>query len=171
VRVAYADPPYMGMASRYRDHPDYAGEVDHAQLIKRLCSEFPDGWALSTHTPGLRILLPMCPESARVGAWMKRYVPFRPGVGVAYAWEPVIFVGGRRRGRKRGTVRDWVDVGSVMHNGHRRAFLGEKPEGFCFWLFEVLGLVAADELVDLFPGSGAVGRAWTKWQHRLPLAV
>jgi hypothetical protein len=29
-RLAYADPPYLGKAWLYRDHPDYGGEVDHS---------------------------------------------------------------------------------------------------------------------------------------------
>jgi len=33
VKIAYADPPYIGCAHLYRDHPDYAGEVDHPALI------------------------------------------------------------------------------------------------------------------------------------------
>ena len=36
LRLAYADPPYPGKAWLYRGHPDYAGEVDHAALIRRL---------------------------------------------------------------------------------------------------------------------------------------
>src|SRR6185437_7416920 len=46
LRLAYADPPYPGKAWMYRGHPDYAGEVDHAALIRRLSTY--DGWALST---------------------------------------------------------------------------------------------------------------------------
>lgn len=45
MRLAYADPPYIGCAHLYRGHPDYAGEVDHAALIERLESNF-DGWVL-----------------------------------------------------------------------------------------------------------------------------
>ena len=47
MKLAYADPPYPGQAYQYRDHPDYAGEVDHAQLIDRLEAGF-DGWVLHT---------------------------------------------------------------------------------------------------------------------------
>lgn len=36
ARMAYADPPYPGKAGYYRDHPDYGGEVDHAELVARL---------------------------------------------------------------------------------------------------------------------------------------
>jgi hypothetical protein len=32
LRLAYADPPYPGKARLYQDHPDYGGEVDHAEL-------------------------------------------------------------------------------------------------------------------------------------------
>jgi hypothetical protein len=38
VRLAYADPPYPGRAHLYADHPDYAGEVDHRELISRLAA-------------------------------------------------------------------------------------------------------------------------------------
>ena len=37
-RLAYADPPYPGKAFYYRDHPDYAGEVDHEALLSRLAT-------------------------------------------------------------------------------------------------------------------------------------
>ena len=37
MRLAYADPPYPGLSRRYYgDHPDFAGEVDHAELLARL---------------------------------------------------------------------------------------------------------------------------------------
>ena len=69
VRVAFADPPYVGQAAKhYRHHPDYAGEVDHAVLIARLVQDYPDGWALSASSPSLRIILPMCPADVRVAA-------------------------------------------------------------------------------------------------------
>ena len=34
-RIGIADPPYPGLADYYIDHPDYAGEVDHAELLAR----------------------------------------------------------------------------------------------------------------------------------------
>ena len=40
MRIAYADPPYPGCAHLYADHPDYAGEVDHADLLARLNAEY-----------------------------------------------------------------------------------------------------------------------------------
>jgi len=37
VKIGYADPPYIGQSAKhYKDHPDYAGEVDHADLVERL---------------------------------------------------------------------------------------------------------------------------------------
>ena len=29
IKVAYADPPYIGCANLYKDHKDFGGEVDH----------------------------------------------------------------------------------------------------------------------------------------------
>ena len=42
---------------------------------------------------------------------------------------------------------------------------GAKPEGFCRWMFAVLGMQPGDELVDLFPGTGAVTQAYEAWQQ------
>ena len=64
LRLAYADPPYPGLAGYYRDHPDFAGEVDHTELVERLVAEFPDGWALSTSARALRDVLASCPPAA-----------------------------------------------------------------------------------------------------------
>lgn len=158
MRFAYADPPYPGCAGRYPENT----EVDHPALIARLVDEYPDGWALSTHSPALRELLPLCPEDVRVLSWVKPFAVFKPNVGVAYAWEPVILRGGRRRTRQQPTVRDWVAEGITL----KRGLVGAKPDAFCYWLFEVLGAQAGDTLDDLYPGSGAVTRAWCRWQGR-----
>lgn len=171
MRFAYADPPYLGLAAKfYGDRHEEAAAYDdpetHRLLIARLNDEF-DGWALSTHSPALRIILPMCPDDSRVMAWVKPFASFKPGVTVAYAWEPVIVRGGRRRPREAGTVRDWVAANVTL----RRGFPGAKPEMFCCWIFEVLGMNPDDFFLDVFPGSGAVRRAWESWrkQQKLPL--
>ena len=38
--------------------------------------------------------------------------------------------------------------------------VGTKPAAFCRWVFSLLGAAPGDTLDDLFPGSGAVSRAW-----------
>ena len=159
MRFAYADPPYVGQAHLYAGHPDFAGEVDHADLIARLVAEFPDGWALSCSTPSLRMLLPMCPEDVRVGAWVKPFCSFKPNVNPAYAWEPVIWCGGRRRDRTEDTTRDWLAASITLQRG----LCGAKPAAFCRWVFALLGAQPADELADLYPGTGAVASAWERW--------
>jgi hypothetical protein len=164
-RFAYADPPYLGCGHRYPEKQ----EIDHAALIARLVEEFPDGWALSCHSPSLRILLALVPDVTRVMAWVKPFCSFKPGVGVAYAWEPLLVCGGRRRTRRQLTVRDWCAANITL----RRPVIGAKPDAFCYWLFGVLGLRANDEFHDLFPGSGAVIRAWEQWrqQPEIPYAL
>jgi hypothetical protein len=165
VRVAIADPPYLGCCNLYdHHHPDGrcwdAGET-HRLLIDQLVMDFPDGWALSCSTPSLRTILPLCPEDVRVMAWVKPFASFKPFVNPAYAWEPVIVRGGRsHRDRAEATVRDWCAVPITL----KRGLTGAKPAAFCYWLFEVLGLQPGDELVDMFVGSGAVTVAWEQWQ-------
>jgi len=160
---AYADPPYIGMAYRYRQYPDYGGEVDHQTLIRSLETSGYDGWALSASSPTLRQILPWCPETVRVMAWVKPFCSFKPNVNPAYAWEPVIVHGGRRFTRWQPKVRDWIAVNMTR----QRPVIGAKPRAFCYWLFDVLNMQADDEFVDLFPGSGAVTEAWQVYQAHL----
>jgi len=156
MKFAYADPPYVGYARRYEEKM----EVDHADLIERLGSF--DGWALSASSPSLKILLPMCPEDVRVGAWVKPFCSWN--TNPAYAWEPVIFRGGRKK-PKFPVVRDWISVVAPIKKG----MVGTKPEMFCYWMFEILGAQRGDEFVDVFPGSGAVTRAWETWSAQLKM--
>jgi hypothetical protein len=168
MRLAYADPPYPGQAKRlYGDHADYAGEVDHRELIERLTAY--DGWALSTSSRSLQALLRVAPEGVRVIVWIKRSAPNFPKHGT-YGWEPVIVSGARPPER---ALRDWLICEPEMYTFRPKPagyVVGAKPPGFCDWLFRWLGAEAGDEFVDLFPGSGAVGRAWDSFTKQLVIA-
>ncbi len=41
--------------------------------------------------------------------------------------------------------------------------IGAKPAAVCRWIFGLLGAAPGDSLDDLFPGSGAVSRAWAAY--------
>ena len=160
IRLAYADPPYPGKAGLYRGHPDFAGEVDHQALVGRLVAEFPGGWALSTSAEALPAVLALCPPTARVAAWFRGERPttaLRP----LSAWEPVIYCGGRAYPSSSSARR----LDALVHVARARTtdsrhVVGAKPAAFAWWLFDLLGALPGDELVDLFPGSGGIGRAW-----------
>ena len=163
LRLAYADPPYPGKAWMYRGHPDYAGEVDHAALIRRLSTY--DGWALSTSAAALPAVLALCPPGVRVAAWHRGERPARSRWPLN-AWEPVIYHGGRPADPSRpdGALQA-RRVDSLVHGVSPLTTLptrvtGTKPAAFCGWLFALLGAAPGDTLDDLFPGSGAVTRAW-----------
>jgi hypothetical protein len=115
MRFAYADPPYMGQAKKHYSHDPNCAEVDHAALIERLNAY--DGWALSLSTPSLKHILPLCPDDCRVMAWVKPFCAFKVNVNPAYAWEPVIVRGGRKRTRHQETVRDWVSEVITLKRG------------------------------------------------------
>jgi hypothetical protein len=171
VRFAYADPPYLGCGRLYAKHHPNAREWDkvetHKALIERLVDEFPDGWALSASEPSLRRILPLTPEGTRVGAWVKPFASFKPNVNPAWAWEPVMFFGGRKRARFETTVRDWHSANITL----KKDLPGAKPQSFVWWvLAELLGArPGIDEIADLFPGTGIVTATWEEAQ--VPMAV
>ena len=158
MRFAFADPPYLGCGALYKEHHDEAMSWNdpetHRALIKRLADEYPDGWVLCLSSPSLKTILPMCPDDCRVGAWVKPFAAFKVNVNPAYAWEPVIWRGGRRGDRTRDTVRDWLAKEITL----KRGLTGAKPEAFCRWVLDLLGYVEGDELEALFPGTGVMGR-------------
>ena len=163
MKFAYADPPYIGQAKRhYKNHKDYAGEVNHKELIDKLVEEYPDGWALSLSAPTLKQILNMCPDDVRVMIWVKPFHAWKKNVSPSYGYEPVIFSGGRERktfgneNTKGFGYQDWVSANITMKKG----LSGAKPERFCIWLFEVLNVRPGDTLDDLFPGSGIVSEMY-----------
>lgn len=170
MRFAYADPPYLGQCRQY-DH--FHGDdglcwddlETHRQLIERLTLEYPDGWALSASSPSLPTILPLCPEGIRIAAWIKTFCAFKRGVRPAYAWEPVIFYGGRNpgmgfkhapppKGGKQTTPKDFLAAPITLKKG----LTGAKPEAFCAWVLDLLNVQPGDEVVDLYPGTGVMGR-------------
>lgn len=163
LRLAYADPPYVGKAATYYgDHPDFGGEVDHDALMRQLATF--DGWALSCSAESLPDLLrlPSCPTSARVGVWVKGERAHRAQRLPLNAWEPVIYNGGRLLDTPEGSPRrsDVLMLGVSPRLTDPARITGAKPADFIWWLFDLLGALPGDDLVDLFPGSGGVGRAW-----------
>lgn len=168
MRFAYADPPYLGCCVLYDHEHGEDGKCwdewqTHRSLIDRLLTEF-DGWALSLSSPSLHTLLPLCPATVRVGAWVKPFASFKPNVNPAYTWEPVIFFGGRsaadRGGREVATVRDFVSAPITLKKG----LTGAKPQTFCRWVLDMLGVRDGDEVADLFPGTEVMGRVLAQGQ-------
>jgi hypothetical protein len=174
VRFAYADPPYLGCCRLYQHHhPDgrcWDDVETHRLLIDRLCEDFPDGWAMSATSGSLREILPLCPPDVRIGAWVKPFHAFKKGVRPAYAWEPVIFRGGRNakhvppeKGGAQTTPRDWFSCNITLKKG----LTGAKPEAVCQWLLDLLNYQEGDELVDLYTGTGVMDRVLTQRQLQL----
>lgn len=164
MRFAYADPPYLGCCRLYgHHHPDgqcWDDLATHAALIDHLTATYPDGWAMSAHSPGLRRLLPLCPEDVRVAAWVKPFHAYKKGVRPAYAWEPVLYRGGRNaghpppeKGGKATTPKDFLAANIML----RKGLTGAKPPTVCEWILDLLGHVPdLDDIDDLYPGTGVM---------------
>lgn len=162
LRLAYADPPYPGKAELYRDHPDFAGEVDHAELVSRLASY--DGWLLHTSAAALPSVLALASRlerrRVRVAAWVRGSRP-HPHAAILNAWEPVIYVRARREGVQ-------LEDAMIGPEPRRRttlptAVVGAKPPVVAAWGFDLIGAQPQDDLEDLYPGSGIVARTWRLW--------
>lgn len=155
-RLAYADPPYPGLAKKYYQHEDnYQGEVDHERLLQELATY--DGWALSTSSKALRDILPLCPPEVRVCAWVKPIGASPRTRGLHSTWEPLIVKQARL---SFGAVRDWVSCQPARFGGE---LIGRKPIAFCSFLFEALAAAPGDTFDDLFPGTGIVSAAWREF--------
>lgn len=157
MRLAYADPPYLGCGDRYPEHPEarsWDEAAKHGELMASLDGEY-DGWALSASSPSLRHLLPLAPEGVRVAAWVKPFAAFKANVRIAYAWEPVLFKPGRDRSADGAPVgRDYLAQVVTL----KRGLTGAKSVRFCEWVLDLLGYLEGDEVTDVFPGTGIMGR-------------
>lgn len=172
MRLAIADPPYLGRAERWYGrgrgykrgaataadvHPS-ASEWDqparHAQLVADLERDF-DGYAIAAAADSLAVYLAAAPQ-LRVMVWHRgNSVP--SGSRIANQWEPVLIrVPDGRNGRTHGLA-----TADVLRSGVRQTgFLGSKPAEWTRWVLTALGYdTETDTVTDLFPGSGAVTRA------------
>lgn len=163
ARRWYGDGPRdRGGAQPADFHPD-AGEWDdprrHRALLEQLLDEF-DGWAIATAPDGLDAYRPL-PIPARLMVWHKLR-PLPTGHRIATTWEPVIVLPPKSR-RARPAAADGErtyaaqvpDVLSAAPPGS--GFAGAKPAAWTRWVLDALSYDPdVDELVDLFPGSGAV---------------
>lgn len=186
MRLAYADPPYLNCCALYGHEHNETGTrpfdgrcwnepETHRLLIEWLNDEYPDGWALSASSPSMLVLAPMLPGDTRTAPWFKSFSAFKKGVRPAYAWEPVFFRGGRNptwghphappeRGGKQNTPKDFFEAhepeGLVCPITLKKGLTGAKPEKVCLWILDLLNMQKEDTLIDVFPGTGAMGRAF-----------
>ncbi len=165
MKIAYADPPYIGCAGLYKDHPDYAGEVNYAELLYRLETEY-DGFILHASSPTIGTILSLLKtvgcEKYRVMAWVKPFAAFKRNVSVAYAWEPVIIKAARKPVvRQRIVMRDWIAESITLKKG----LTGAKPVKVVRWALEMVGADPLDTLDDLYPGTGIVEATWKDWRN------
>ena len=162
--LGYADPPYPGQAHLYKEHKDYAGEVNHIELIKKLINDY-DGFILHTSTPALHKILTIIDDmgaakTIRICSWCKSFAAFKANVSVAYTWEPVIIKALRKPTvNHREIMRDHIVEPITMKKG----LTGAKPPRVVRWAIELAGMTKSDNLDDMYPGTGIVKATWKHW--------
>lgn len=172
MRLAIADPPYLGRARRWygtgRGHSGGRGRADehpeaskwddpqaHELLVGELEAEY-DGWVIAMSPDSLGTYLRAAPATVRVASWIKgNAIP--SGSRVRSLWEPVLVrIPDDRRAHGTGASVDDVLTAGLTPGG----FPGRKPEAWTHWVLTMLGYdPTVDDLVDVFPGSGAVTEA------------
>ena len=176
MRLAIADPPYLGRAGVYAPggrswpsdpmrgsrkvttptgdgHPDalvWDDPATHEALVNTL-SDY-DGWAIAMYPDNLRHYLAWVPPTTRVCAWVQ---PDAMPVGrVIRSWEPVLVYCHRPRVPGQ-VIRDTLTASSPKADPNRLP--GAKPKAWTRWVLDMLGYDPdTDTVDDLFGGSGAV---------------
>lgn len=173
MKLAIADPPYLGRANRWYGsgrgssggrhvadhHPDarvWDDPASHLDLVNRLESQF-DGWAIAAAPDSMRVYWPVLPQGTRVLVWHRRNAP-PSGSRIGSMWEPVMVRVPEGRSARR---PDLLEVSDVLDcAAPRRGFAGSKPEAWTRWVLAALGyLPGEDTMTDVFAGSGAVAAA------------
>lgn len=173
MKLAIADPPYLGRANRWygtgrghqggRGRPDqHAAAADwdrldtHLALIAELEAEY-DGWAYAGAPDYEHLVRAAAPDTVRKLIW-HRGNAIASGARVRSTYEFVLVqIPESRRGYGTGLAVD-----DVLHAGiqTRQGFVGAKPEAWTRWVLAALGHdPAVDQVVDVFHGSGAVAAA------------
>lgn len=156
MRFAYADPPYLHQGKLYKEHPQ-AAIWDNPETHKEMTDYFLrayEGFAVSCSVPSLALYSKLLP-TARICCWVKPFAIYKPNVGLAYTWEPVLVQGGRKRTRQEPTCRDHLSENITLKKG----LVGAKPLRFNQWILGLLNWQIGDLLDDLFPGTGGMAEA------------
>lgn len=183
MRLAIADPPYppatagrpRPRASRWYgtdaqtqtlgrgcypadSNPD-AAEWDvparHQLLLEELHATY-DGWAIATTPDGIPAY-GMLPTACRVMVWVKPNAMPSPS-RIHNKWEAVIVLPPVGRRTSRGGIGAVPDV--LVAPKPNSGFAGAKPLAWTRWVLDALSFAPdSDEVIDVFPGSGAVASA------------
>jgi hypothetical protein len=174
MRLAIADPPYLGRAVRWygqggcgdgggfgqADNHKEAAKWDdpqaHIDLVKNLEANY-DGWCIAMSVHSLSTYLSVVETDSRngirVAVWHKPS-SYPSGSRIANVWEPVVVrVPRQRRGRSSGLNINDVFTASPQGVG----FVGAKPPAWTRWVLDLMGYdPESDTVDDLFAGSGSV---------------
>jgi hypothetical protein len=127
----------------------------HRALLADLVAGY-DGWAIATTPDAVAAVYPPLPVGTRLLVWHKlRAIP--TGARIASGWEAVLLdpPAARRAAAAAAQVSDVLRCAAPTG-----AFAGAKPFAWTRWVLDALGYDQdTDTVDDLFPGSGAVGRA------------
>ena len=177
LRMAIADPPYLGTAKRFysidgesyekglehKSNQDHLAHLwddpeAHKELLESLQDNF-DSFAIAMSVYSLPLYLKKIKSKSdtgfRVCSWIKtNSAP--SGSRIRNGWEPVLVFNHVTRRSQQSAIRtrDYL-----IANAPRQGFIGQKPYEWTEWVIDLLGYKDNDTVADLFEGSGAVTSA------------
>lgn len=181
MKFAIADPPYYGRARRWYgeggcgvghgkgqadNHPEahlWDRPEKHLEMLEQLKTNY-DGFAIATSVMGLNVYLREIDlkqgSGYRMAIWHKSYSA-PSGSRIRNVFEPVlVYVPSDRRGYK-----SHARIDDLRHiNPKLNGFIGAKPKEWTLWVLDLMGATPADDVDDLFHGSGSVAQALTEWK-------
>lgn len=180
----------------YGDHPDYDGEVDHAALVASLAADYDawalstsaDALqdVLALCPPGVRVAAwfrgarPHRDAALPINGWepviyagqlIRRAAPAPASVAqdlrdASSATTAMRLADPRDASSPPGERIDALTYRPGARTTDPKRVIGAKPAAFCGWIFELLAAQPGDTMVDVFPGSGGVARAWEVYASR-----
>jgi hypothetical protein len=176
MKLAIADPPYLGRAHRWYgiggrakgkglgradEHPEaylWDKPETHINLALQLLNKY-DGFAIACTSHSLSTYLSVISTHSengiRILSWIKP-ASLPSGSRITQSWEPVIIkVPNERKGRGKG--KQMVDY--LVCAAPRKGFAGSKPFAWTNWVLDAMGYQNEDTVDDLFSGSGAISAA------------
>lgn len=184
MRLAIADPPYLGVAERFygpgangqtlvrgpkraarghapsiirtTEHPD-AKDWDNPDRHRQLVNDIQrgyDGWAIALSRRSIPLYLDAAPPE--------------PETHLCIWVKPTAFPGGNSRfigayeavlvrpARRASPAPGLMVRDTLTATVERVGHIGAKPAAWTRWVLALMGYEPGDIVVDLFPGSGAV---------------
>lgn len=160
LRLAIADPPYLGGALRWHGNlPPPAGPATsleawnnrtlHEMLVANLEARY-DGWLVAASAASVPVYQTFLPQDVRMCVWVKGNA-LPTASRITNLWEAAFL----RLPDERSAHGSGTAVGDVLTAGENHQEPGCKPRAWVRWALDLLGYRPGDQVDDVFAVTDA----------------